>query len=645
MKNIILGLSAMVLIATATTLFINRTSGTSIELSSTNPEAPPNKTLKAFGSDTELKTFLAGLKTRASNRVGGAATGNTAPTSPASTDSAKAEAGQPGLAKGDESITNNQHAGVDEGGIVKMHGDFLIVLRRGRLFTVAVGDDRLKPVSVADAFGGEIDPQGTWYDEMLISGDTIAVIGYSYSRGGTEVGLFQIDGRGNLTYRSTYHLKSNDYYSSRNYASRMIDGKLIFYSPFYLPMYGDDPYVNFPAIRKWHRGAKASEFTKIIPTTQIYNGVRNPDTVGQLALHTVTACDIDGGEMSCKATGVIGPPGNVFYVSAKNVYVWASDWYGSGASSMLYNLPLDGSSPSALGVAGSPVDQFSFLEGNDGYLNVLVRANGTGTGMWRSEVSSGDVALMRVRTDSFADCNQAVPESSYRALPKPNGYTFQNRFVGNHLLYGTGSGWLPKDKRDGSILYVANLDGGKVSELELPHGVDRIEALGSNAIVVGTVGTDLDFTTVRLGSKPKVADRKVINNASQGELRSHGFFYKPDGTESGVLGLPVSQAGRAGYEHLFNGSASISFFRNESLQLTEIGKLNSSHRRAADDHCRASCVDWYGNARPIFAKGRIFALLGYELVEGEISDGEIYELRRANFAPVKASVARQVEEE
>src|SRR5439155_23035961 len=112
--------------------------------------------------------------------------------------------------------------------------------------------------------------------------------------------------------------------------------------------------------------------------------MREEQTSGPIALHTVTTCDIDRGGMSCKATSVIGPPGSVFYVSAKSVYVWATDWYGSGQTSMLYNLPLDGSSPSALGVAGSPVDQFSFLESNDGYLNVLVRANGTVTWMWRS---------------------------------------------------------------------------------------------------------------------------------------------------------------------------------------------------------------------------------------------------------------------
>src|SRR5438046_10536273 len=125
-------------------------------------------------------------------------------------------------AKDEESITNTQHAGVDEGGIVKLHGDHLVVLRRGRLFTVAIGDGALKPISSVDAFGPDIDPRYTWYDEMLVSEDTVAVIGYSSERGGTGVGLFKLNDAGMLDYRSTYHLRSNDYYSSRNYASRLI---------------------------------------------------------------------------------------------------------------------------------------------------------------------------------------------------------------------------------------------------------------------------------------------------------------------------------------------------------------------------------------------------------------------------------------
>lgn len=38
------------------------------------------------------------------------------------------------------SITNNQEIGVDEGDIVKLYKDFLIVLQDGRLFSVSIGE-------------------------------------------------------------------------------------------------------------------------------------------------------------------------------------------------------------------------------------------------------------------------------------------------------------------------------------------------------------------------------------------------------------------------------------------------------------------------------------------------------------------------
>jgi hypothetical protein len=48
--------------------------------------------------------------------------------------------------------------------------------------------------------------------------------------------------------------------------------------------------------------------------------------------------------------------------------------------------------------------------------------------------------------------------------------------------------------------------------------------------------------------------------------------------------------------------------------------------------CEVSCIDWYGNSRPIFTDGRIFGLTGTELIEGRISRGKISELQRLNIA-------------
>jgi hypothetical protein len=606
--------------------------------------ATPKKTLRPFRSEQELAGYfrdLAEKQQREWARRRGAMGGSSnaqAPAPLAAAESVSVTKSDAKAAKDEESVTNTQHAGVDEGGIVKLHGDHLVVLRRGRLFTVAIGDNQLKPVSAVDAFAPDINPNGTWYDEMLVSDDTVVVVGYSYERGGTEIGLFDIDRAGRLGYRATYHLRSNDYYSSRNYSSRLIGSRLIFYTPLYLPVGQEDMSASFPALRKWHKGAKASEFQRIVSATRVYHAERETSASYGLALHTVTVCDLARPEFSCEATAVVGAPGRVFYVSPDSVYVWVTQWMGYDAkprqSSMVYRLPLDGSAPSALGTSGSPVDQFSFLESEDNYLNVLVRSEGAGDGMWRAEVAAGEVALMRVALDSFSDGNEDVPRSSYKPLPKPQGYTFQNRFVGDYLLYGTGSGWGAPERANRGTVFAVRWAGGIAAELPLAHGVDRIEAMGTDAVVVGTDGKDLHFTGVRLGSQPTVASSYVRRNASQGELRSQGFFYKPDGAETGLLGLPIRGAGRPGYEHLFDGSASILYLRNDSLNLSEVGALDARpDKSSANDACRASCVDWYGNARPLFVRGRVFALLGYEIVEGALDDNRLRETRRISYAP------------
>jgi hypothetical protein len=553
------------------------------------------------------------------------------PASPA----AKAEAAQP------DAVTNVQHAGVDEGGIVKLHGDYLIVLRRGRLFTVYIGGGQLRPVAAIDAFGPDVDPGGAWYDEMLVSGNTIAVIGYSYARGGTEVGLFETAAAGALRYRATYHLRSNDYYSSRNYASRLIGSRLVFYTPLVLNPWAGDPFESLPALRRWRRGATAADFKRIAPATRIYRTGEPLDPFAGIALHSVTSCDLAQPELSCESTAVMGPPGRVFYVSPNAVFVWATRWRRAPAETgaSLYRIPLDGSAPSALKVSGSPIDQFSLLEGSDGRLNVLVRSAGRGDGMWAAESNAGDLALLRVALTSFSDGRDAAPASAYRALPKPAGYALQNRFVGEYLLYGAGNGWHRPQTVTESELYAVRYGDGVTFAVPLTHAVDRIEALGRHAVAIGSDGRDLHFSSLRLARYPSAAARYTRKNAAQGETRSHGFFYKPESEHDGLLGLPIVGHAEHGARQLWKTSAALLYLRNRGLSFSELGTLDA---RAVDrdDGCRASCVDWYGNARPLFVRGRVFALLGYEIVEGAVAEQRIVETRRVGFAPQAIEVSR-----
>jgi hypothetical protein len=578
-------------------------------------------TLRPFGSDEELAAFALALERdwqRFERRL------RRIPPPPA----------PPPPSPGSESITSVQTAGVDEGDIVKVHGDHLVVLRRGRLFTVRIGGDALQPVAAVDAFAAGIDPARAWYDEMLVSGDNVVVIGYSYQRGGTELGIFRIGADGSLAHRGTWNLRSGDYYSARNYASRLIGDRLVLYTP--LPVHGD-LRASLPALRRW--GADTT-WTPIATPQRIYRpatGVRAEDFP---TLHTLTTCDLRQAELRCESTAVLGADGSEFYVSAASVYVWTSPWRRRDdvgrPRATLYRMPLDGSAPTGLRVAGQPIDQFSFLESGDGHLNVVTWIGESWRWADEEEWAKSRMALLRVPLASLTDGGQAAPQAAYRALPTPpRGPAPQNRFVGEWLLYGTGAA-AGRTQPGGTTAYAVRWSGGgEVSPLALPHGIDRIEAMGPAAVLVGSDGRSLHFTPVRLdGGAARTVEAYVRPGASQGETRSHGFFYRPESGEAGVLGLPLRSANDPRYAHLRHGSMSMLFLRNDALRLRELGELPADTAVAPDDVCRVSCVDWYGNARPIFLRGRVFALMGYELVEGAMEGGRIRERRRVSFSPL-----------
>jgi hypothetical protein len=631
--------------------------GVAIAMRESTPETPPTvgqtgaqPTLTPFENDRQLKALFARLHAKASERgrVGAPVDGDLAADAAADAAAPVLESAAPAAAAAPEqeaSITNVQTAGVDEGGIVKRRGDHLVVLRRGRLFTLKIGDDSLRPVSMVDAYGPDIDPDGAWYDEMLVADDTIVVIGYSYARSGTEVGLFDLSPDGRIAYRGTWHLRSNDYYSSRNYASRLIGDKLVFYSPLFLDLGNDDVDEMLPGVRRWRKDQPDdARFTRILPADRIYRGPRELDVEAGVALHTVTICDLSQPNFVCTATAVLGAPGQTFYVAGDAAYVWTNPFVWDAPAtkrvSDVFRIPLDGGAPRALQATGAPIDQLSFLE-RDGHLNVLVASEADGQWMWASERAAGTLALLRLPLTMFGDGSAVAQAAHYRTLDPRNlvadAWGFNNRFVGDWLVLGARQAWDAGRQRAPFPAYaIRYADGGGFVSIEVGHGVERIEAMGRDAILIGNRDADLHFSSLRLGARPEVADVYLQPNAAQGESRTHGFFHRPTGDDAGYVGLPTLGRDRRGED-----TAAVIFLRNRGLSLSPAGALEARGATRPDDGCKASCVDWYGNARPIFIGERVFALLGYELVEGRYVNERILERRRVDFSPpTQAPIAR-----
>ncbi|HEU0134050.1 MAG TPA: beta-propeller domain-containing protein, partial [Allosphingosinicella sp.] len=586
--------------------------------------AKPRGGLTAFRSDSELRRYLRRLKRQEAAipvmypPVMEAPPPPPPPPPPSAPPPAGATAPSPivttgtavapqSAAKAAQGITNNQEANVDEGGIVKMRGDTLVILRRGRLFTVSLAGGRMTPVHSINAFPPGVDGRGDWYDEMLISGDRVIVVGYSYDRGGTEINRFRLDPAGRLRFEDAWHLKSNDYYSSRNYASRLIGNRLIFYTPLDLE-WQDDPFEILPGVRRWQggEGAEKRRFRRIARAGQVFIAPamrKSADAVID-TLHSVTTCDLTAADLGCSATAVLGPQSRTFYVSAQGVYLWVTDaWESNRPESYLYRLPFGRERPSATAARGVPADQFSFREdAGEGLLNVLVRSRGGGDAMFAPETGGGSgagVALLRVRFSDFGDASRQLPRARYRFLPSVPGWSFHNRFAGEYVLYGAGRSGQASERPN---LIAARLRDGRVTSLPLPHSVDRIELLGRDAMVIGGTARGLGFSTVELDSAaPDLGDRYVHPDSAEGESRSHAFFFSPDSDSadgaSGTVGLPVAKRADPALARFFGSSAAMVFLRREQRRLAPAGELDAQARGVVDDGCQASCVDWYGNAR------------------------------------------------
>lgn len=544
-------------------------------------------------------------------------------------------------------ITNVQEAGVDEGGIVKNIGEHFVILRRGRLFTVSHASDGLAMVDMIDAFPpGDSDMDDTWYDEMLVSGDLIVVIGYSYGDDGTEISRFRMDAAGQLSYVDTHYLKAEDYFSSSNYASRLIGGQLVVYSPVRLDLREWDAAL--PTIRRRlvdgnfgpaQQLGRASELA--MPAPYLATPFKGLDT-----LHTVTICQVEDPGFPCTTRMVLGSGSRDFYVSADAVYVWtglgrydvAAD--GSAPPAMLFRIPVDlHDSIGAMAVRGSPVDQFSFLEDlEEGLMHVVVFEDGLGDSMWETEYSFGDAALMQVSLDEFGDGSFDVPDQAYRPLPTLDSWGIENRFIGRFMLYGAQD----CDEEERSCLFAVPLDHGWVQRLDVPHAVSRLDRLVNDGVAIGpNEDRALGFSSIRLDEDTalaEVVDTHFMPAADESENRSQAFYYLPDAAtpegESGTMALPVVRRieDDERYER-WGHDVSLAFVRREDRHLSEMGQLGSNYGRARDDNCIASCVDWYGNARPIFLGQRVFALMGYELVEGTLAGGRIAVRRRVDFSP------------
>src|SRR5262249_22480139 len=135
---------------------------------------------------------------------------------------------------------------------------------------------------------------------------------------------------------------------------------------------------------------------------------------------------------------------------------------------------------------------------------------------------------------------QFIPASTFHEPPNPGSDALESRLVGDYMLYVLVLGGGSAQKEIAYDLYGVGWTEAGLHQVILSDGIDPIEQMGDAAVVVGTDGADLHFSAITLSDSPDETFDYVRKGASQGELRSHGFLYKPENEDTGMLGLAIS---------------------------------------------------------------------------------------------------------
>ncbi|MEO0460991.1 MAG: hypothetical protein AAF219_09110 [Myxococcota bacterium] len=249
------------------------------------------------------------------------------------------------------------------------------------------------------------------------------------------------------------------------------------------------------------------------------------------------------------------------------------------------------------------------------------------------ERSAGSPAAYLSAIATAADGQSFVRELDVPTADSASDWlNFEATFVGNHLIFGaTKSTW----NRE-TLHVISELLSFQIAEptsfgqrRSLRHAIERIERLGdSGFIAIGESRDELVFSSF---DAPDVSRRRGtlrFRDSRQQDMRTHAFFFRKDRDGGGLLGFPtVSLAERS---DSIDAASHVTFVRIEpDFSLSSAGTLKTNSKPPTA--CEDSCVDWYGNSRPVFFSGRVFALLGNELVEGSASAGQVRELTRVGW--------------
>jgi hypothetical protein len=337
---------------------------------------------------------------------------------------------------------------------------------------------------------------------------------------------------------------------------------------------------------------------------------------------------------------------------------------------LLYRVPVDLSAPTAIAVRGAPPDQFA-MQSDGTSFHALVQLEAAGC--YQEYYDPMQLRLLSLPLARLSRTVEEAPPDAFVRLPPVASRFVASRFTDRHLVYGGLSNYrrgLPDFKDHGydedyarrlraeprQPAYALSIARpADVRPLDIRHTVIRAERVGDDVVLTGYRDRGgLIVTMIDLSGPPAVGAQARLRGRYESEGRSHAFNSLVEGDGSGLMGLPtVRRIADSSRDYWRSNASDLSFLAFDGAGgLEPIGELArrfdyADEKPDGDDdedgvpgyECEVSCIDWYGNSRPIFTDGRIFALSGTELIEGRVEQGVMREIQRLNIALTRLPLA------
>ncbi len=548
------------------------------------------------------------------------------------------------------SMTNNQVAVVDEGGVVKRIGDRVIVLRDGRLFILNIGaGEDAEPVleSRIDLYD---DPnEDTWFDELLVSDKRIVVIGFSYEYDASSYSVYDLSDGGEVSFVGRFLVSSEDYFDGTSYAARMIGDDIVFEFP--IDLFALDPEeAAAPSFFKPDRDGdgQPDDVFPLVDAADVYRPVTDHE---EPVVQAFVKCELEalalrGPDGACQRVAFISGDRGQFYIGPTAAYFWSNaevNIHQRGEDCLLETFNEEGATPVhridletmevSVAAGFGEVDTPYWMAEQTDALFGFVRHREPGCRSEQSLRPQTHLGLTRLDMSDFGQRYVTASRDIVRPLPligrdrRPIPRFFEDR-----LVYGSWRGRIRED--DGSInsaVVVVDLVQASPDQiLQIPHGVARIEAVdGTTPVVIGHAGDAVvGFTALDVAEEAELRATVQVEDRVIAESRTHAFnatTYDAAGRGGALMGLATMPRSTRDDDWRWwqrQGEAGVSFLRLEGDDFITLGAadpLNGAVNEAYE--CEVSCVDWYGVVRAFYLNNRVFALTNTELIEVDLFQG------------------------